>query len=1087
MSDSTNFQQLRTRIIYEYNVLLALQDPRTGLKLGPIFANIPPIKDIPGYYDVVKYPMTFGILKEKLLNYVNIIQWIVDVAFLPFNAKKYYGEQSDYFRFADIIETHLRTVMVPRLQNYYPNVSYPNLEALIQYQQMKNNALQGNNNNSKPDVIKQNTNISSSRQNSNNGSVSSNGNTIPLNTETASPQPTEEVKYSRAMLKAKQNMDKVSQQQIPFNHFSNELRNSPTATLIADTINSNNLDKGRNVATKKEIEDFMRQNNINTTTLTSKNNEIPQLNNSQSNTSLISQSSNNTFNSPGQFDESSNSNFSAEPSNFIIQQPNIGINPTNFSNDSKNNSNVNLQVVKQKKKHVKRGRPPAIDFPYVQRMRNIVKHVRKSHLPHSKETVTAQLEKLPNKADYPGYYERIANPVSFEDILKKVKGRKYKDFNSFHDDVMLMVSNFKMSHSNDVLALSKLELFEMVYKEAAQNELARPDRDFIPEGEFRYPIEDAVYNNIRYKIGDWVHILNPNEGAKPIIGQIFKIWKTTSGEIWFNACWYFRPEQTVHRADRLFYKNEVVKSGHYRDHRLEEITGRCYVVHFTRYQRGDPIFEVDEKDEYAPKDQGPLYVCEFRYNENDKIFNKIRTWRACLPEEIRDIEEKTKPIAGRRFFKFESPLKKLLPAGATPNDPIPEAKMGDENAPPLVGAVYLGPVYAKDDLGEFATSLDCPRYIIRPGESFEDGEVDEKHGTLTVDLSNAANQAAFNQPKPINPRDLPAGVQLSTHNSRHSASKNVGSTSSFKTLKKDHKIRKSTLGSPTTSVQSLSQMVSDYDNNNNNTNINQNAVLMGKNILARNIPLSKAISSRGISGKINNKEIGLRNVLGNNGNMSGLGTGFANNNINIPGSNGLLSSTGIVSTGIKSTTKPGRVVVDSPNAFMFPMSIKGQNGIIRTDDINVINSDIDKCIQRADKASQRRRLNKEELRQRRSNQYGEVIWFKGSSLNVSERLVNLGDSNLDSSPFRTYQSILQMLKDIDRLKNIDYKEIEEEVLGPDSNGLMSTMNPTNFNAIPGPPLLDPMEHIQENPHIIDTMTPNGLRPSSSYMAYKLSK
>ena len=139
-----NLQQLRTKIIYEYNALLTLQDPQTGLRLGPIFANIPPAKEVPGYYDMIKYPITFAILKEKLLNYVNIIQWIVDIAFLPWNTKKYYGPQSDHYRFADVIETHLRTVMIPRLRNYYPNIVYPDLDALIQQQleQQKNQQLQ---------------------------------------------------------------------------------------------------------------------------------------------------------------------------------------------------------------------------------------------------------------------------------------------------------------------------------------------------------------------------------------------------------------------------------------------------------------------------------------------------------------------------------------------------------------------------------------------------------------------------------------------------------------------------------------------------------------------------------------------------------------------------------------------------------------------------------------------------------------------------------------------------------------------------------------------------------------------------------
>ena len=145
--------------------------------------------------------------------------------------------------------------------------------------------------------------------------------------------------------------------------------------------------------------------------------------------------------------------------------------------------------------------------------------------------------------------------------------------------------------------------------------------------------------------------------------RIFRLWKTSDGEEWLNACWYYRPEQTVHRVDRLFYKNEVMKTGQYRDNLVKDIVSKCFVVHFTRFQRGDPAVKVD----------GPLFVCEFRYNESDKAFNKIRTWRACLPEEIRDQEEETIPVNGRKFFKYPSPIRQLLPRNASEHDRIPQA------------------------------------------------------------------------------------------------------------------------------------------------------------------------------------------------------------------------------------------------------------------------------------------------------------------------------------------------------------------------------------------------------------------------------
>jgi chromatin structure-remodeling complex subunit RSC1/2 len=42
-----------------------------------------------------------------------------------------------------------------------------------------------------------------------------------------------------------------------------------------------------------------------------------------------------------------------------------------------------------------------------------------------------------------------------------------------------------------------------------------------------------------------VHLINPDDAAKPIIGQVFKSFVPTKGykTHHLTVCWYFRPEQ----------------------------------------------------------------------------------------------------------------------------------------------------------------------------------------------------------------------------------------------------------------------------------------------------------------------------------------------------------------------------------------------------------------------------------------------------------------------------------------------------------------------------------------------------------------
>ncbi|KAH3682558.1 hypothetical protein WICPIJ_006470 [Wickerhamomyces pijperi] len=354
----------------------------------------------------------------------------------------------------------------------------------------------------------------------------------------------------------------------------------------------------------------------------------------------------------------------------------------------------------------KRGRPPVIDKPFEQRIKNSLKALKKER-DRNNNLVTSFFEKLPDKRDFPEYFNVIASPISLDEIRKKIKQRKYKDVIGFIEDINLMLGNAKVFNEDTSPVYQQALDFERMFRSAIDEELARPDSEYIQSDSLRIPLDRLEVNGIEYKIGDWVLISNPNDANKPTVAQLFRIWETEKGQRWINACWYLRPEQTVHRVDRLFLENEVFKSGQYRDHPCEEIIGHCFVSFFTRYQRGTPAFQL----------KGPMFICEFRYNDNDKNFNKIRTWKACLPDEVRDQEDLYTPLPNMRIFtKHESPLKKLLPANAHLDMPIPEPVYAAPNAPPLHGAVYLRGVDESDDLGQYANSPTFPKYIIRPND-----------------------------------------------------------------------------------------------------------------------------------------------------------------------------------------------------------------------------------------------------------------------------------------------------------------------------------------------------------------------------------
>ena len=211
-------------------------------------------------------------------------------------------------------------------------------------------------------------------------------------------------------------------------------------------------------------------------------------------------------------------------------------------------------------------------------------------------------------------------------------------------------------------------------------EIQKPDSEYVME-EGRIPLPNGInHNGEHWKVGDWIHVQNANDVTKPIVAQIYRTWQDTEGQKWVNACWFYRPEQTVHHHEKHFYTNEVVKTGQYEDHRVEDIIDRCFVMFFTRYSRGRPRGLPADKE---------VYVCEARYNEEKHTFNKIKTWNSCLPDEVKEKDYEMDLFDSiRKEKKVPSPLLHLLKDDVSKSGVKP--RWGAPNAPPLVGGVYKG-------------------------------------------------------------------------------------------------------------------------------------------------------------------------------------------------------------------------------------------------------------------------------------------------------------------------------------------------------------------------------------------------------------
>ncbi|KAF8122454.1 hypothetical protein EV363DRAFT_1182570 [Boletus edulis] len=202
---------------------------------------------------------------------------------------------------------------------------------------------------------------------------------------------------------------------------------------------------------------------------------------------------------------------------------------------------------------------------------------------------------------------------------------------------------------------------------------ATADADGVPGiTTFRVSTKDRTFvDEVHYKgwtirLADWLHLSNPDDPSRPIVGHVFKCWISDEvakkGQPGLSICWYYRPEQTFHPANTQFMDKEAFKTSLFADHPIEDVLEKIAVQFTARHIRGRP-----RPPFWHPG--WPLYVCHSRYNERERVFVKIKNWASCIPEEVRKKDE-FMPIYGFERVVYPSKVKSPFVVGPGGGAPV---------------------------------------------------------------------------------------------------------------------------------------------------------------------------------------------------------------------------------------------------------------------------------------------------------------------------------------------------------------------------------------------------------------------------------
>ncbi|KAH7909756.1 hypothetical protein BJ138DRAFT_1154503 [Hygrophoropsis aurantiaca] len=339
------------------------------------------------------------------------------------------------------------------------------------------------------------------------------------------------------------------------------------------------------------------------------------------------------------------------------------------SGGGEESSGINEEIVRQLEKSLPRweGFGDLGWMPEVSKERLVeIVHTIKSHKDVIGNRLAVALEDVSEEQSSPT--TSYQSPLSLKLIEGRVKSQSYETSKDFDLDMARLFEKARRWHEPRTEPYGRVLLLQRLYQALTSSlplagppyssttnfaslragpGTARPLHSTDSEGvpgvtSFRVSTKDrTVVDEVHYKgwsirLADWLHLSNPDDPSQPIIGQVFKCWLSEEpakrGQHGITVCWYYRPEQTFHPAHQRFMEGEVFKTGHFADHSLEDVIEKIACQFTARHIRGRP-----RPPFWYPG--WPLYVCDARYNDRERLFVRIKNWNSCIPEEVRQNEE----------------------------------------------------------------------------------------------------------------------------------------------------------------------------------------------------------------------------------------------------------------------------------------------------------------------------------------------------------------------------------------------------------------------------------------------------------------
>ncbi|KAJ1768939.1 hypothetical protein LPJ74_004486, partial [Coemansia sp. RSA 1843] len=228
------------------------------------------------------------------------------------------------------------------------------------------------------------------------------------------------------------------------------------------------------------------------------------------------------------------------------------------------------------------------------------------------ERIVEPFEDLPDKDEYPEYFEVILHPMAFNLVKERIKAG-YRSFDAFNYDILWIFNNatfFNEAESDIYLSAIALEKeYKRICHAAIEKHGIPFDTSYIdavpPEG--RYVSRVTTGDNDLF-VGDFIYVKSGTDRRVAMISKI-RVGGVSDRRKFIDGYWLLTPAEVPELIGQTFYPHQLFVGPPFEGLGVRGICGKCYVLLPNVYARVYP-------QGFLPAD---LFICESRYEPSTVV------------------------------------------------------------------------------------------------------------------------------------------------------------------------------------------------------------------------------------------------------------------------------------------------------------------------------------------------------------------------------------------------------------------------------------------------------------------------------------